>query len=359
MELTTTAANCLRGWALHFAGLVALLLQGGCGVHYVARSAVFQAELLTSGEPAERVLASGTLSAGQEQRLRLFAEVKAFGARIGLKSTHNYDQYAIRWHRRIWNLSAAPPLSLSPRTWWFPIVGTVPYLGFFTDEDVASWRGRLEAEGYEVHVREVGAYSTLGWFRDPVLPAMLRWDEPRIAETVCHELAHATLWIPGSVSFNESFASVVGEAAGDRFLVEKYGEGSDEVRRARDANHDSDVFVALLVQLTAELDAVYTSARPDAERHAARAALLASLPERVAASDLREPEAWLRYVASQTWNNARLSQFRTYNTRHADFRRILDGHGGELGPFIEDIRTRTRGARDPFATLAAPARPKP
>ena len=127
----------------------------GCGVAYVARSAGFQIKLLTSGEPVAEVLAAGGLSAGQEQRLRLFAEVNAFGHRIGLRPTRNYTAYAQRWNHRIWNLSACGPYSLEPKTWWFPIVGTVPYLGYFTSDDVDRARASLEASGYEVAVREV------------------------------------------------------------------------------------------------------------------------------------------------------------------------------------------------------------
>jgi predicted aminopeptidase len=340
------------GW---FSGVVLSLgSSSGCGLHYVASSAGYQAELLASGAPVEVVLASGVLSVGEEQRLRLFAEVKAFGARAGLSSSHNYDRYAIRWHRTIWNLSAAPPYALAPKTWWFPIVGRVPYLGFFTDTEVLRWREQLEGEGYEVYVREVGAYSTLGWFRDPVLPAMLRWDEARIAETVCHELAHATLWIPGSVAFNESFASVVGVTARDHYLAEKYGPDSIERREAADAEHDGALFSALLAELAGELDALYQ--RPgvgDDERAAAKSATLAAFPDRVAAGDFRKPERWARYAASQTWNNARLSQFRTYHTGHQDFLALLDASGGDLPPFIDAVRLRTRGAADPFAAIAA------
>jgi predicted aminopeptidase len=343
-------ARIVRGCAV----VLGLSPLSGCGLHYVVASAGHQAELLGSTEPVDNVLAGGRLSAGEEQRLRLFAEVKAFGARIGLSATGNYAHYAVRWHRRIWNVSAAPPLSLEPRTWWFPIVGRVPYLGFFDDADVDAWRTRLAAEGHEVYVREVGAYSTLGWFRDPVLPAMLRWDEPRIAETVCHELAHATLWIPGSVSFNESFASVVGVAAGDRFLVEKYGEGSPEVRDARDREHDGRVFTGLLVELTAALAAVYGDPNlTDPERTARKAALLAGFPARVREADLRDPDRWEAWARDQTWNNARLSQFRTYHTGHADFEALLARREGDLTAFIEEVRRITRGARDPFAALRA------
>lgn len=335
-------------------GFVAVLAAGSssCGANYIIKSGFHQAELLSKREPVEAVLAGGSLSAGEEQRLRLFAEVKAFGATLGLKSTDNYSTYARTWDRRIWNLAACPELSFSAKTWWFPIVGTVPYLGFFTDEDMNTWRVRLEREGLEVSVREVGAYSTLGWFRDPVLPAMLRWDEPRIAETVSHELAHATLWIPGSVSFNESFASVVGEAAGDAFLVQKYGAESAEVRAARDGNHDWIVFQGLLAALYAELDAVYRDVTAsDAQKRDRKAALYASLSDRVLASALRQKPRWLQLVRTSTWNNPRLAQFHTYNSGEADFAAVLTACEGDIECFIERIRTITAGKRDPFAAL--------
>ncbi|GDX83550.1 aminopeptidase [Deltaproteobacteria bacterium] len=343
---------------LVFFGVLALGASS-CGGSYIIKSGFHQAELLSKREPVEAVLAGGTLSAGEEQRLRLFAEVKAFGATLGLRSTHNYGTYARTWDRRIWNLAACPELSFSAKTWWFPIVGTVPYLGFFTDEDMNTWRVRLQREGLEVSVREVGAYSTLGWFRDPILPAMLRWDEPRIAETVSHELAHATLWIPGSVDFNESFASVVGEAAGDAFLVHKYGAESAEVQAARDGNHDWIVFQGLLAALYEELDAVYRdSTASDAEKRERKAALYASLDERVLASTLRQKPRWLQLVRTSTWNNPRLSQFHTYNSGEGDFARVLAECNGDIGCFIEQIRSITAGRRDPFTALhEAVARP--
>lgn len=335
-----------------------------CGVRYVASSAVHQVDLLARAEPVAVSLASGHLSAGQEQRLALFAEVKAFGATIGLAATDNYSTYARTWDRRIWNVAACPPLSFTPRTWWFPIVGTVPYLGYFSDEEMNTARVRLEAAGDEVAVREVGAYSTLGWFRDPILPAMLTWDEPRIAGTVSHELAHATLWIPGSVDFNETFASVVGDAAGDLFLVRKYGADSPEVRAARDANLDWNEFQRVIGGLYADLDAVYRDpALTDEAKRLRKAELYDSFDDRVLAAPLRQKPRWLQMVRTQRWNNPRLSQFHTYNTGEAEFLTILAAEGGDIRAFIERIRTITRGARDPFAALreaaAAAAMPAP
>lgn len=338
--------------AAHLGLGAALAATSGCGLPYVVRSASFQLELLGSGEPVDAVLASGTLSVGQQQRLRLFGQVKAWGAAHGFSATHNYDRYAVRWHRRIWNLSACPPYSLDARTWWFPIVGTVPYLGFFDEGDVARTRAGLEAEGLEVYVREVGAYSTLGWFRDPVLPTMLRWDEARIAETVLHELAHATLWVPGSVSFNESFARLVGEAAGDRYLVDTYGEGSPEVQRARDRRADGRRFTAVLVALHADLAALYAEPGLDEPTRAERkAALYASLEGRIRAAGFADADGWATWARREAWNNPRLSQFRTYNTGEAELAAIFAGQGGDVGRFIGEIRRLTRGRRDPWAAV--------
>ncbi len=336
--------------------LLSAVFLSGCGVRYVLLSAGYQLELLAKREPIERVMALGTLSAGEEQRLRIFEEVKTFGATLGLSATHNYGTYARTWDRTMWNLTACSELSLQPRTWWFPIVGRVPYLGFFTDGDVRAWRDRLERGGDEVYVREVGAYSTLGWFRDPVLPSMLRWEEARIAETVSHELAHATLWIPGSVGFNESFASVVGDAAGEAYLVQKFGVGSAEVGAARDADHDARVFSSVLAQLHDDLDALFRDPlRSEEEKRVVKADLYASLEARVAAADLRRTEGWLRRVRSSAWNNPRLSQFHTYNSGEGDFNAILRSCDGNLAVFIDRIRSIVRGRADPFVALSEAA----
>lgn len=338
------------------AALVAALALPGCGVRYIASSAYYQAELLASREPIDEVLASGALSAGQEQRLRLVPRLKAYGAELGLGHTDNYDTIAWGWNRTIWNVSACAPLAFEPRTWWFPIVGRVPYLGYFREEDARAAEARLLEEGLDVHVRTAGAYSTLGWFRDPVLPSMLTWSETDLAETVFHELAHATLWVPGSVDFNESFANFVGVEAMRRWMRSTYGEGSPEVEAAERELRDADRFEALLHALYQDLDAAYTNpALDDAAKAARKAEALASIPDRIRASDLEDPERYVRWAMRSPWNNARLAQFRTYNTNDAAFAALLEAEGGDLRRFIHRIDELTREADDPFAALAAGA----
>lgn len=328
----------------------------GCGVGYVVRSAYFQAELLNSRTPIEDVRATEDLTKKQIAALDRIADVKAFGAEFGLKATDNYDTIAWDWHREIWNLSACPPLQFKPVTWRFPIVGKVPYLGFFRKQDADIWAERLRKDGNDVYMRTAGAYSTLGWFRDPVLPPMLGWDDLRLADTVLHELVHATLWIPGSVKFNESFANFVGEKAAFQYLEARFGTHSPELRTALERHEDMKKWRETLRALYQDLDAVYKDdQRSESQKLEQRKQLYDSLEERVRLADFKHPERFLKAVAKGPWNNARLAQYRTYNHRRDWFERILDRNNGDLLLFMDEIEQITKDAKDPFKALKAAA----
>jgi predicted aminopeptidase len=322
-----------------------------CSAGYVLRSAWYQAELLRSRVPVEKARQSGRLSTEDMQALDRIEDVKAFGREIGLAPTRNYDSLALDWKRRIWNVSACAPLAFKPKTWWFPIVGRVPYLGYFERAQAEAQAARLRGDGWDVHVRETGAYSTLGWFRDPILPWMLRWSELDLADTILHELAHATLWVKGSVAFNESFASFVGEEGAFRYLAARHGRESDEYRRARESREDDVVWRDVLHQLSVDLEAVYADAAlpADAKRER-KARLLASLPERVAAAPLHEAARFARVASDGRWNNARLAQFRTYNSNRPAFETLLLRANGDLVAFITRVGELARRG-DPFAEI--------
>ena len=349
------------------AGGLALCWLPSCGVRYVVRSGYYQMELMAAREPVDEVLESHRLSAGQEQRLRMIADFKAYGKTLGLSATDNYETIAIEWRRQIWNLTACDPLSFTPRTWWFPIVGRMPYLGYFVEQDARDMEARMQAEGLEVYVRTAGAYSTLGWFKDPVLPGMLAWSEEDLAATVFHELAHATLWIPGSAMFNESFAEVVGVAAMHTWLVDTYGVDSPERKKVLDGEHDDKVLTGLLHTLCADLEGVFSNDHlDDAAKLARKAELYASIPDRILASEIRDKDRYVRWAKRSTWNNARLIQFKAYNGADDDFAAVLarhdlgDGRTDVLG-FIREVGTITRPpgegwVKDPFAALTAAAK---
>ncbi len=340
-----------RAWRL-FALLLPLLAGTGCQAGYLLRAGWYQAEMLAARTPIDDVLARGVLPPDEAARLRLVPTLKAHGRALGLSATENYDSVALGWNRTIWNVSACDPLSFRVTTTWFPIVGRVPYLGYFREDDARAQAKAWEARGLDVHVRTAGAYSTLGWFRDPVLPSMLRGTDSDLANTVFHELAHATTWIPGSVSFNETFASFVGETATRDWLVATWGPDGAPVaawdRQRRDASRVEEI----LRGLYAELDALYRdpTRTPDAKR-AAKAALFASLPARVDASAIENRDAARAWAARGPWNNARLAQFQTYNGHEDLFAALYAREGASLPRFLAAVRTLAEHEDDPVAAL--------
>ena len=325
----------------------------GCKVGYLLKSGYYQAELLALREPVEEVRATRDLSEGQLEKLDLIADVKAYGKEIGLSATDNYETISIDWERQIWNVSACHPTRFEPRKWWFPIVGSFPYLGFFREEDARELEGDLRGEGYDVYVRTAGAYSTLGWFKDPILPKMLGWNDYLLADTVLHELAHATLWVPGSVKFNESYANFVGEVSAMRYLADRRGHHDPALVEAVQIQADRAVWRELQHDLYKDLEAVYTDeALSEEQRLAEKERLFGEdLLRRVEEAPLHKKEKYRKAVQTGTWNNARLIQFKTYNTNEALFAAVLEDVDGDLLAFISEIERITKDAKDPFEAL--------
>jgi len=334
--------------------MVALAVSS-CSPGFVLRSGWYQAEMLRARVPLAKARASGRLTPDQLEALDRIEDVKAFGRQLGLTATRHYDSIALGWHRTIWNLSACEPLRFRSKTWWFPIVGRVPYLGYFDRRHADAAARRLVRRGWDVYVREAGAYSTLGWFRDPILPDMLSWGEFELADTILHELAHATLWVKGSVPFNESFATFVGEEGAFRYLESRYGRDSTEYRRAREEQEDLEAWREVQSALVQDLERAYADASLDpAAKREGKAALLASLPERVAANRFHDAPRFERAAREGVWNNARLAQFRTYHSNRPEFEALLTKSDGDLIAFIERVRQlAARG--EPFAELARAA----
>ncbi|MBW2256290.1 MAG: aminopeptidase [Deltaproteobacteria bacterium] len=335
--------------------LTALLaLSPNTTVGYLTRQGYFQVELLAGRVPLEEARASAGYRDAQLTRLDWIREIQAFGDDLGLASGDSYTTINPSWKRTIYNVSACQRLAFRPVRWHFPIVGRVPYLGFFRREDALQRREALEAQGYDTYVRKAGAYSTLGWFRDPVLPHMLAWPEGTLANTLLHERAHATLWVPGSVRFNESFANFVGNEAQLRYLASTYGEDSDEVGEERRRREDRAHYRTLLHEIYAALDALYGDPeRSQGEKLRDKGLVLAAIPTRVAALHLHHHEKYMQAVRRGPWNNARLVQFRTYHTSHEQFALLLEQEGGALVAFIERVEAICRGANNPYAALAA------
>jgi predicted aminopeptidase len=332
--------------------VILCLLLSSCRVGYVMSSSYYQMELLSKRKKNTKVLEKNKLPAAEAEKLKLIPKMKIFGKRLGLSSTNNYDTIALKWDRTVWNVSGCDPLSFTSASWWFPVVGRITYLGFFTDRAADRWLKKLRKRELDVYKRSAGAYSTLGWFRDPVWPSMLKWDEYELAEVVFHELTHATLWVKGGASFNESFANFVGQQAMYAYMEEKYGKGSKEVEETRREYRDQDKLVIILHQLYKDVDAAFKDPNTTKEEKLKKKKeLYDSIGERILASDMEQKERYSKAIQRAPWNNARLMQFKTYNTSEEDFAAILQQQQGDIKAFINEVGRITKKQKKPFVAV--------
>jgi predicted aminopeptidase len=281
-------------------------------------------------------------------------DVKAWGAGIGLSATHNYDTLALGWEHELQVVTGCQPLSFEAHSTWFPIVGRITYLGYFQEKSTERAASKLRESGLDVYVRGAGAWSSLGFFRDPLLPGMLRWSRFDLAETVLHELAHATVWIPGSATFNESFAGFVGEEAAFRYYSDRYGADSLELRLAREEFADLQEWRRLQENLYQDLEALYQQTElPDHAKTDQKKLIFEQFPEKVRAARLHDPQRFERAAREGTWNNARLVQFRTYNDRRPIFEARLAACDGDLLRFMWVVGEVARGQQEPWQALGS------
>jgi predicted aminopeptidase len=307
-------------------------------------------------------------------KLQLVLDVRAFADReLHLKADGHYSEYADLGRRFVvWNVYAAPEFSLEPKKWWYPVVGSLKYRGFFSEKDARETGARLAKQGYDVHVGGVEAYSTLGWFKDPVLNTFIHHDTNDLAEILFHELAHQRVFAKGDTDFNEAFATAVGEEGVRRWL---------EVRGDAKARADYEVelrrkdqFVALVMQARAELEKVYGEeaihgSRPQgktgseslvAAKRAAKEAVIA----RLRANYARLKEEWGGYAAYDGWfqrpiNNARLNTIAAYYTLVPAFKQLLAQQDGNLTKFYAEAKSMAALSKEQrqerIAALSLPA----
>ena len=313
---------------------VTLALTGCASAGYYAQSISGHLGLMLRARPIETVLAEPETDPRLAARLRTAVGIRDFAsAALGLPANASYRRYAALDRRYVvWNVVAAPELSLAPRRWCFPFAGCVSYRGYFSESDAAAFAAGLASEGWDVTVAGTRAYSTLGWFDDPLSSSMVEQPAYSLAGLVFHELAHQRLYVPGDTGFNESFAVVV-ERAGVRRWIETAGR-SDLVESYRVAAERRATFLALVRGARRDLEALYASSRSDAEKRAAKAERIGRLRTRYAA--LRAE--WRDGPSYDGWfergvNNAALALVATYDQWVPALEALLARSGGDLEVF--------------------------
>ena len=318
------------------------LLLNGCGVGYIWHVAVGQAKLLARQQPVEEVLQDSHLSEPEQQKIRLILAVRAFAIEhLGLHASDSYTTFVrVDGPYVSYNLSAAPQDALQPYIWWFPIIGRLPYKGFFDKAAALREERVLTDQGYDTYVGGVRAFSTLGYFRDAILSCMLSYDNFSLISTVIHELLHRTVWVKGNVSFNESLADFVGEKGTLAYLTWRYGAASVEVQSYQDIRADAGVFAAYMQALIERLETLYRQPLSREEKIRQREQLLVAAKDAYPTVFPRlKTSHYQGFFAQRRLNNAVLLAFRLYHRDSAFFERALAAHGGDLRQMIAFFKT--------------------
>lgn len=228
-------------------------------VSYGFRQGYGQFQIIWNARPVEEFMQDPTFPDSLKSRLRLIDEVRKYAIdSLGLADTENYKTlYDQKGEEVMWVVLACEPFALKPKEWKFPVIGSVPYKGFFNKQRAINLKKELENEGYDVIVRNPGGWSTLGWFTDPILSKMLNRSEGDLANLIIHEMSHATIFVKDSVDFNENLATFIGDRGAEKFLIYKYGLQSKEYRDYINEDFDYLKFVDHMLRGAQALDSLY------------------------------------------------------------------------------------------------------
>ena len=313
-------------------------------VRFVTRAGLEEISILQNREPIAELVADRTTDPAVRHALRLVLQSRDYAASLGLEAKETYTSYSdVGRDTLLLVLQAAPKDCICPYTWKYPIVGRIPYKGFFDFAAARREADRLEARGYDVYLRPSAAFSTLGWFNDPLLSTALTRDSVELAATVFHEIAHNTLYVKSATPFNESFAQFVGYRSAESFFAER--SDTANARQASDRLNDEMVLGEFYAALIARLDSLYATKPDSAALEAGRAAAAVwARAELLGPVGARLRSYRLGNLPERPINNARLIGATLYRTRLDLFDRWFERHGRDVRESVSGLKELMQGA---------------
>src|SRR4051812_19564162 len=343
----------LRKIFLFIALVLVLIAVSGCQtIGFYAQAFRGQYQIFAHEKPIDKLVVDPQTSDRLRQRLELLQSLRGFAASdLHLPVDGHYRKY-VDLHRPfvVWNVEAAPEFSLEPKSWWYPLVGRLDYRGYFSKPGASKYADYLRKKGYDVHVGGVEAYSTLGWFKDPILNTFVFEPDADLAEIVFHELGHQRVFARGDTDFNEAFATTVGQEGARRWLQKKGNAKALETYHLAQ-RHNND-FVQLIARTREKLEKLYGDERNDEGKLKAAKVRPITDPDELRKrkqaiyaqmqKDYAEVKrSWGGTSEYDQWfaaavNNAQLNSVAAYYDLVPGFERILTLNGGDLEKFYNE-----------------------
>lgn len=342
-------------------GLGAAFALAGCATsEYYSQAVAGHLEIMHLAKPIPERIADPATPRALREKLERVQEMRDFASReLGLPDNGSYRSYAdIGRPYAVWNVFVAPEFSVTARQSCFPVAGCVNYRGYYAQAEADRYGNKRRAQGDDVFVGGVPAYSTLGWFDDPVLSTFIRYPDAELARLLFHELAHQEVYVKDDTVFNESFAVAV-EREGVRRWLARHGTPAD--RAAYDTLQErKERFVALVLRYRARLEALYREPLPDAEKRAAKARIIAEM--KVDYGELKA--SWGGYAGydrffAQDLGNAHFASIATYTQLVPAFEALLARENNNLPRFYADVKALAalpKSERDAKLGNSAPSR---
>ncbi len=286
-------------------------------IEYALGQAAGQLRILIKAVPIREVLKDPSVPDRVKGQLELIGEVRKFAVdSLGILPTENYTTfYDQKGRDLLWLVTASEAFELKAFEWKFPFLGTFSYKGFFDSLKAVDASEQLGSAGYDTDIRVVGGWSTLGYFKDPVLSKMLDRDEAELAELIIHELTHGTIYVRDSTQFNENLATFIGIKGAERFLSAKYGSGAEVIEQYKLKKLDQQAFADHILRGTLFLDSTYKSMDSymtlDAKRKLKKQAI-AQIIETSDTLSLSRPGSFRKYLESIQPNNTYFMSYRRY-----------------------------------------------
>jgi predicted aminopeptidase len=336
------------------AALMAALLSA-CSPLYIMRAAYEEGKILWRREPIANFIERSDVTPEKQEKLGLVLAAREYARdRLDFNVGGSYASYSyVDRPDLTYLVLAAPKTELRPYTWWFLIVGSVPYKGYFSRADAEAEIERLKAKGYDTNLRTSAAFSTLGWFDDPLLSHLLKYDKVLLSEIVFHELFHNTLYIKGAGAFNESSANFVGHRAAIDFFREKFGDASAEHQRAILLWEEEREFGAFIGDVARELTALYGRDLSRDDKLRLREEVFGRSKAEWSRRIADRPLHRFRGFSHQPLNNAVLMHYVVYLKDLDVFESLYVACGRDLRRTIDVMRDLVEKKGEPFQVLRA------